>query len=67
MNQQLTAKSEIIRGNIERIWGTITEASKAIGFSRTVLYKIIEQGEVTDCVAGRLYKLGVDPKELIRE
>lgn len=65
-NQQLTAKPEVIRQNIERLWGTISGASKATGINRQTLYNIIEAGEITDWVTGRIYKLGIEPKELIR-
>lgn len=65
-NQQLTAESEIIRFNIERIWGSIAGAAKKTKINRQTLYNIIADGEVTDLAAGRIYKLGIDPKELIR-
>jgi len=65
-NQKLKARPAVIRKNIERLWGTIAGAERATGFTRQTFYNIIAAGEVTERMVGRLYKLGINPAELIR-
>lgn len=61
------ADSETIKGNIIRLWGTISDAQRTTGISRRTLHTIINDGGLTNPVIGQLVKLGVDPKELVKE
>ncbi len=72
-NQQVTASNrliadgETIRANIVRLFGTISDAEARTGISRPTWYKQISEGEITAQVIGKLYRLDIDPAELIRE
>lgn len=61
------ADSETIKGNIIRLWGTISAAERTTGISRKTLHTIINDGGLTNPVIGQLVKLGVDPGELIKD
>jgi len=64
--QELTADPEIIKANFRRLWGTIHEAIRETGLAKQTIYRTIENAEVSDTIAGRLYKMGIDPKELVK-
>lgn len=66
-NKDFKADSETIKGNIIRLWTTISDAERVTGISRGTLHNIIRDGELTNPVIGQLVKLGVDPKELVKE
>lgn len=65
-NQQFKAPSETLRANILRLWSTFTGAESATGITRMTWYNTIQAEEVSDQVVGRLYKIGIDPAELVR-
>ncbi len=65
-NQPLRADGRVIEANIRRIFGTFKAATKKTGISRTGIWLMIQNGEISDASAGKLYKVGVDPAELVR-
>lgn len=65
--RQITADPEIIKANFRRLWGTIHEAIRDTGLAKQTIYRTIENGEVSDTITGRLYKMGIDPQELVKE
>ena len=64
--QSFTADSATIRANIRRIWGSPEAAEEATGIVAKTWYNLINSGEVTDYLAGGLFKRGIDPAELVR-
>lgn len=68
MNQstELTASGQTIRSNIRRLWKTISNAETETGIARGSFHKAIREGVIHDPMAGKLYKLGVDPRELVK-
>lgn len=64
---QLTAPGWTIHGNILRIFGSMEGAARRIGMSKQALYAQVEAGEISDRVAGAMWKAGVDPREMVRE
>jgi len=65
--QPLKADSVIIRSNFLRLFGTLREATVRTGVSRTQIWKMIQAGEISDFAAGRFYKCGIDPGELVKQ
>lgn len=65
--QELTAPSDTIRANIRRLYGTISNCETETGITRGTLHKAIREGIIHNPMAGHLYKIGVDPKELVKE
>lgn len=66
-NQTLKADSQVIEANILRLFGNLTTAVEKTGISRTGIWRMIQDGEITDAAAGKLYKSGIDPAELVRD
>jgi hypothetical protein len=64
--QKLTAESAVIEANVLRLFGSFLKAAELTGISRTLIWKMIQDGEITDSAAGKLYKVGIDPAELVR-
>jgi tetrahydromethanopterin S-methyltransferase subunit H len=65
--QQLTADPETIRANFIRLWGTMKNAIEITGLAKQAIYNSINNGKITDTIVGRLYKMGIDPRELIKD
>lgn len=63
----LTAASKVIRRNIMQMFGSIQNASDATGLTRQTWYTAVAEGRISDKVAGRLYRLDIDPKELVKK
>lgn len=64
--KQITATPETIAANFRRIWGTIHEAIRKTGLSKMTIYRSIDNGQLSDTITGRIYKMGIDPRELVR-
>jgi hypothetical protein len=64
--QEFRADGEVIRANIRRLWGTFDKAIEATGIWRQHWYDCINEGEIKDLVIARLWKLGINPAELVR-
>lgn len=64
--QQFKAEGPVIRENIRRLWGTVDKAIEATGIWKQHWYDCINDGEIKDLVIARLWKLGINPAELVR-
>jgi len=63
----LKARSQVIEANFLRVFGSFKDAAKQTGISRTLIWRMIKTGQITDASAGKLYKLGIDPGELVKK
>lgn len=64
--QPLTATAEVIRANIDRVFGGMATAIEETGISRSQWYKMLEAGTITDQAIGRIYRAGVEPTEMVK-
>lgn len=65
--QQLRASGKTIKSNICRLWGNIDSAARETGITKPVFYLSINNEEISNYLAGAVYKLGVDPSELVKK
>jgi len=63
----LKASPQTIKNNIERLFGTIVNAYAETGITRPCWYRSIRLGEISDGIAGRLFKIGINPGELVKK
>ena len=61
------AEPTVIRANIWRIFGGVDGAYEATGISKSQWFVMAAKGEISEFAIGRLWRLGLDPKELVRE